>query len=264
MIRAINIYTDRSTVVHELDPRTKIIAFVILSGMLLVFNDPRYVVAVVLLLFVLGALSRSLVNYARTKYLLLLLFLTSVIAWQFYIKGQVVARLGPITLTHQGILYGLSSGMRVASTVVLGTLFLSVTRIEELTVALVRLGIPHRIGFVISITARLVPLLTLTLGSIIQAQTARGLDITTRNPIQRVRRLFPVLVPFLVFSMRHASRLAMALEAKGFRPTGVRSYYWQPVMRHRDFVVIVSLVCLFACCVSLRIAGYGAVLPGRV
>lgn len=223
MINTASLYQDRGTVLHGLDPRTKIVGFVLLSGLLLVFNDPRYLAVLVAVLVLLGALGQSLGNYFRVRYLAFFLFLTSWVAWQFYIHGQVIARLGPVGLSRQGVLYGLSSGLRVSSALLLGTLFLSVTGIEELLAGLIRLGLPYRVGFVISVTARLVPLLALTLGDIVRAQTARGLDLQTRNPVKRIARLFPVLVPFLTFSARHAARLAMALESKGFRPSGARS-----------------------------------------
>lgn len=264
MIKATSIYVNRPTVLHGLDPRAKIAGFIFLSVLLLVFNDPRYLAAMVLCLLALAVLGHSLGNYNRVRSLALFLFLTSWVAWQFYIRGQVVARLGPITLTRQGILYGLSAGMRVSSALLLGTLFLSVTGIEELTVGLIRLGLPYRLGFVISVTARLVPLLTLTLGDIIQVQTARGVDLTTRNPFKRARRLFPVLVPFLVFSARHASRLSMALESKGFRPNAPRSYYLRLVMRPRDLAVVLALLGLTALSVTWRLMGHGAVVPGRI
>jgi len=263
-MRTTGIYVAHRTMLHGLDSRTKIIAFAFLSGMLLVFNDPRYLAAMVLGLLVLGALGRSLRNYNRVRYLALFLFLTSWVAWQFYIRGTVVTRFGPVALTHQGILYGLSAGMRVACAVLLGTLFLSITGIEELMAGLIRLGLPYRIGFVLSVTARLVPLLALALGDIVQAQTARGLDLSSHNPFRRARQLFPVLVPFLVFSARHASRLAMALESKGFRPSGARTYYLQLVMRRRDFVVLLALFALTTLSVAWRLTGHGVVVPGRI
>jgi len=263
-MRLVSTYVGHSTVMHRLDPRTKIIGFVCLSGLLLVFNDPRYLAAIVLGLLVLGTLGHSLRNYERVKFFALLLFFTSWLAWQFYIRGHVVARFGPVTLTNQGILYGLSAGMRVVSAVLLGTLFLSITSIEELQLGLIRLGLPYRIGFVISVTARLVPLLALTLGEIVQAQTARGLDLETRNLFRRAKRLFPVLVPFLVSSARHASRLAMALESKGFRPNASRSYYLRIVMRPKDFAVLLALMGLIGLSLAWRITGHGAVVPGRL
>jgi energy-coupling factor transport system permease protein len=254
----------RRTALHGLDPRTKIVGFVLISGLLFVFDNPLYILPITLVLLLLTALGGCIRNLARAKYLLLLLFLSSFIAWQIYLRnGPVVVRLGPVALTRAGLLDGLTAALRIVSGIMAGTLFLATTGIEELTIGLVRLKVPYRLGFVVSLAARLVPTFVLTVTSIIQAQTARGLDLGSRNPLRRARRLIPVLIPFLMSSIRHASRLAAALESKGFRPGARRSYYLTIAMRPNDFAIILGLVMLTVGCIVFRLDGYGTILAGQ-
>jgi energy-coupling factor transport system permease protein len=256
---------NRGSVVHRLDPRTKILGFLVLSALPFVFNSPLYVAAVSLGVIALGAVARSLESYFRIRHLLVLFLVVTFTAWQVSLKGPtVVGHLGPLTLTREALLYGLAAGIRVSTVVMVGVLFISTTKVEELLHGLIRLGMPYRIGFVISMTARLIPTLALTVTTIVQAQVARGLDLEGRNPLRRVRRLAPVAIPFLVSTVRHASMLSLALEAKGFRPDMKRTYLIELRMTARDWFALLGLAASTMVCLSLRLSGYGAVLPGRI
>ena len=256
---------NRGSVVHRLDPRTKILGFLVLSALPFVFNSPLYVAAVSLGVIGLGAVARSLENYFRIRHLLVLFVVVTFRAWQVSLKGPtVVGHLGPLTLTREALLYGLAAGIRVSTVVMVGLLFISTTKVEELLHGLIRLGMPYRIGFVISMTTRLIPTLALTVTTIVQAQVARGLDLEGRNPLRRVQRLAPVAIPFLVSTIRHASMLSLALEAKGFRPDMKRTYLIELRMTARDWFALLGLAASTIGCLSLRLSGYGAVLPGRI
>jgi energy-coupling factor transport system permease protein len=258
-------YLDRGSALHLLDPRTKVLGFLVLSMLPFVFNSPLYVAGISLGLLGLGAVARSLENYYRVRYLLVLFVVVTFAAWQFYLQGPtVVGRLGPLTLTREALLYGLAAGIRVSTVVMVGVLFISTTKVEELLLGLVGLRVPYRIGFVLSLTARLIPTLALMVATIMQAQVARGLDLRTRNPLLRARRLAPVVVPFLISTIRHASMLSLALEAKGFRPAVKRTYLIELRMTTRDRFALLGLTASTIMCVLLRLNGYGAVLPGRI
>jgi energy-coupling factor transport system permease protein len=258
-------YLDRGSPVHLLDPRTKIVSFLLLSIAPFIFNSPLYVAAIALVVVGLGALARSLESYVRVRYLLMLFLVVTFAAWQFYLTGAtVVARLGPLILTREALRCGLAAGIQVVTIVMVGVLFVSTIKVEELLHGLTGLGIPYRLGFVISMTARLVPTLAMAVTTIVQAQVARGLDLDDRNPLRRARQLAPVVIPFLVYAIRYAALLSMALEARGFRPHARRTYYIELRMAARDYVALVGLVAAITMGVVLRLKGYGAVLPQRL
>lgn len=62
-------YLDRGSPVHLLDPRTKIVCFLLLSIAPFLFNSPVYVAVTALVVVGLGALARSLKSYLRVRYL---------------------------------------------------------------------------------------------------------------------------------------------------------------------------------------------------
>jgi energy-coupling factor transport system permease protein len=136
-------YLDRGSPVHLLDPRTTIVCFLLLSIAPFLFNSPVYVAVTALVVVGLGALARSLKSYLRVRYLPMLFLVVTFAAWQFYLTGAtVVARLGPLTLTREALLYGLAAGIRVVTIVMVGVLFVSTIKVEELLHGLTGLGIP--------------------------------------------------------------------------------------------------------------------------
>jgi energy-coupling factor transport system permease protein len=58
---------------------------------------------------------------------------------------------------------------------------------------------------------------------IMRAQRARGADFGSGGPIKRARALVPVLTPLFVLSFRRADELALAMEARCYRPGIVRT-----------------------------------------
>lgn len=96
---------------------------------------------------------------------------------------------------------------------------------------------------------------------IVQAQISRGLDLESGNIFQRAGKFIPLGVPLFIYAVRHTNMLAMALESKGFNPGAPRTWYYNPKMRRADVVALAVLTVLFLAALSLRLQGYGQVLP---
>jgi len=218
-------------------------------GLLLLFTAPLYTTRPALLLgplgvvLVLAALSGAWINLRRISPFLLLLLLFSLVLWTFLYRGATTSvSLGPIRLPKESVLYGLGMGIRLDTMLILGMVFLSVTRIEEFTAGLNRIGLPFVVCFALSLAFRLVPLFLTEAQTVIQAQRARGLDLDTGNLFTRVRKYVPLLVPTLVLAIRNTDLLSMALEGKGFGAQRHRSSYLQVRMKGRDYSTFAVLI----------------------
>lgn len=256
------LYLDENTWFHRLDPRTKIIGVLMLFGLPLAFNDPRYVAVVALGLVALGAAAKALPNFWRMRYLLLLLVLFSSLLWPFFAEGPTpLWSWGPLRVSRESLLFGIAMGLRLASFVAAGLVFLSTTTNEEFTQGLIRLRLPYPVAFAFSTALRLVPTFAGAGATIVQAQISRGLDLESGNVFQRGRKFIPLAVPLFIYAVRHTNLLAMALESRGFSPQAQRTWYVQLQMRRDDYIALAVLAVLFVSAVALRLAGYGAVLP---
>ncbi|MCY1082891.1 energy-coupling factor transporter transmembrane component T family protein [Archangium lansingense] len=135
-----------------------------------------------------------------------------------------VFRLSAFVLVPLFVLHALLSGwepalvvvLRLAVLMLLATLVSLTTRasdmldvLERTLRPLARFGLnPVRLGLLLSLTLRFIPLMATWLREIQEAQRVRGLD---RDPLA-------VLVPLLVKTLRTADSLADAIDARCFDP----------------------------------------------
>ncbi len=256
------LYLDENTWFHRLDPRTKILGMLLLFGMAMVFNHPLYVAVFALGLVLLAAAAKALPNFWRVRYLLFLLVVFSTLLWPFFARGPTpLWSWGRLEVSRESLLYAIAMGLRLASFVGAGLIFLSTTTNEEFTQGLIRLRLPYPIAFAFSTALRLVPTFAGAGATIVQAQISRGLDVESGNIFQRAGKFIPLAVPLFIYAIRHTNMLAMALESKGFNPGAPRTWYYNPQMRRADYLVLILLTVLFLAMLFLRLQGYGQVLP---
>ena len=260
------LYLDQDTWIHRLDPRTKIMGVLLGFAICLCFNHPLYTAAVSLGVVWTARSARALPNFWKFRFILLFLFLFSVVLWPFFAKGPTpLGSWGPLTLSEESLLYGIAMGLRLATFVAIGLTFLSTTRNEELTHGLIRMGLPYPVAFALSTALRLVPTFAGAGATIVQAQMSRGLDLESGSLFRRAGKFIPLAVPLFIYAIRHTNLLAMALESKGFSPESKRTFYYESHMRRIDYVVLVLLILVFVLLLTLRLGlHFGAILPGRM
>ena len=230
--------------------------FLLIGGFVLafIFLDPLYELVVLALVLLFGYLAKALDNLRRIWFILLAVALLTVVLWSLVGTGRTPLFL---FVELESLLYGLSIALRIDTTIILGLIFLSTTRNEEVAIGLVKLGIPYRFAFAVTTALRLVPTIASTGFTIGQAQRSRGLDLESGSILGRTRKYVPLLVPVFVTTIRSTNVFSMALESKGFGAGGKRTFYLQTALGRLDVVVMVVLVALLAGAIALRAMGYG-------
>jgi energy-coupling factor transport system permease protein len=260
------LYLDKDTWIHRLDPRTKIIGVLVIFVICLCFNHPLYMGAVSLSVMLIAISARALINFYRLRLILALLIVFSSVLWPFFAEGPTpLGSWGPLHVSRESLLYGIAMGLRLATFVGTGLIFLSTTRNEELTNGLIRMGCPYPIAFALSTALRLVPTFAGAGATIIQAQVSRGLDLESGNIFSRIGKFIPQAVPLFIYAIRHTNLLAMALESKGFNPESKRTLYYEPRMRCIDYAVLILLLVILVILLYIRLGlRLGAIIPGRL
>jgi energy-coupling factor transport system permease protein len=128
---------------------------------------------------------------------------------------------------------------RIVSFVLSGLMFVTITRIEEFTYALTRLGIPYKGAFALSLGFRLVPLFYQNLQTIVEAQKSRGVDLDNAGLVRKATLYLPVISILISYGLRNADIMAMALEAKGFGYSKERTFLLQPSFKIVDAATLV-------------------------
>ena len=250
-------------VVRALDPRAKIawVAVVILA--LFLFEIPAVqftATGAVLAVLVAGSLTGRL----RSRLLLatlqgLLGMMVLVILLQGFLRGGQTELFGfPLfggraRFTLEGMTLGLVVAARLTSISLAFLMFMTTTPAYDLSVALYKLGIPYKYAFLVSMAFDRSPQAVARTRDIANAQSARGFDLESGGPLQKVRNLLPILVPLVVMSLRQANDISVALELKGFGDPSEVKFIDDLVFRPLDRLVTGLAALLAVTMVAARI-----------
>lgn len=233
------LYIDKDTFLHRLDPRTKLLIMFGSFTIALLFNSLPILAALGVIIILYGQSGKVLSNLKRIRVILFMIALMSIVIWSLT-KGGETKLLGPITL--EGILHGITVGIKFNVMIISGMIFLSSTKIEEISLGLVKLKVPYRGAFAFSTAIRLVPMIVGTSYTITQAQKSRGLDLDSGTILQKAKKYIPLLIPTLISVIRGTNVFSMALESKGFGYDKERSNYLEINFESKDYVLMIITI----------------------
>ena len=219
-------YLPGNSVVHRMDPRSKILLTLFIIVFLFMTNSFVGYGLFALLIFGTVVVAKIPMNYILRglKPLILILVLTFGLHL-FMDPGDVLFHIGPINATKQGLISGLMMVFRLILLIVTTSIMTLTTSPIDLTDGLERLmrpfqaiGVPaHELAMMMTIALRFIPTLIEETDKIMKAQMARGADFESGSIIRRVKSMIPVLVPLFVSAFRRADELALAMEGRCYR-----------------------------------------------
>lgn len=149
-------------------------------------------------------------------------------------------QVGDWRFTLAAYLIGLATALRVAAIVLLSLIAGLTTTGPELVRALVQnLRVPYRVGYTALAALRFVPRFRHELDVIRAAHRVRGID-TGRGPVDAVRRFISYSIPLLASAIRHAERVALAMEARAFGAHDTRTERILSRWQLRDTVFVAA------------------------
>ncbi len=242
------------SILHRLDPRTKIILLFVL--MILIFVAEGWSAYLFLTILTAGLVFLSkvppLTVLKSVKPLSWIILFTLLIHFVSH-DGEVLAKFYVFKVTTEGILYGVRISLRLVLLIVLASLLTFTTSPLKLTDAtekllspLKKIGVPsHELAMMMTIAIRFIPTLLEETDKIIKAQKSRGLDFDSGGIVKRLRAMVPILVPLFLSSFRRADDLAMAMEARCYRGGEGRTHMKQLRFTRLDFyaTAFIILIC---------------------
>ena len=210
---------------HRRNPVTKLLSllWLIFAAFLL----PSIALPVLVALLAITAASTQLLKATVLNLRIpAVLFASILIVNAFFFPGarDVIARLGPLAVSREGLSFGLISAGRLLVAFSASILFLYTTLADDLLEALVARGASHRIAFVVLSAVQMVPRLQGRAAAILEAQQARGLE-TGGSLRRRVGALVPLVGPIVLGSLIDVRERTFALEARAFGARPGRTAY---------------------------------------
>lgn len=254
-------YFPGNSVVHRLDPRTKIIGtLVLISSIFLAENYQAYsILAVFTSLLILLAQIPLIMILRSLKPLWIIIILTFGIHI-FTTPGTIMYAFGPLSVTQEGLRQGFLMSFRLVFLIMSSSLLTFTTSpvvltdgIERLLKPFKKIGMPvHELAMMMTIALRFIPTLLEETDRIMKAQTARGANFTSGNLLRRAQNMIPLLVPLFISAFRRADDLATAMESRCYRGGDHRTRMKQLKITSLDWAAYSILVLLFGILVGLR------------
>ena len=228
MLRDITLgqYYNTKSVIHNLDPRTKILGTMVYMVSLFAFNSFwTYLIAFAALVTVI-VLSKVPVRFMLRGMKAIFLFLIITVLYNLFLtQGDTIFSFWIFNVTIQGLKQAILMFFRLTFLVV-GTSILTLTTtpsnltdgLEALMYPLKLVKVPvAEIAMMMSIALRFIPVLTEETDRIMRAQKARCADFDSKNLFKRIKSYVPILVPLFISAFRRANDLATAMEARAYR-----------------------------------------------
>lgn len=240
-------YIPGETVIHRLDPRTKLGAmFMVIIGLFMIDSPWGYLCVAGLLWLVIALARIPLTRILRGLKPVLFIMIFTFVLHVFFSQGTVLWQVGPLQVTEEGLIRGVQMGMRLILLVVSASLLTLTTSplvltdgIEALLAPAQRISVPaHELAMMMTIALRFIPTLMEEAEKIMKAQTARGASFTEGNLLQRAKSLLPILIPLFVSAFRRAEDLAVAMEARGYVGGEGRSKFKPLVFKPEDWLTL--------------------------
>ncbi|MBA2632449.1 MAG: energy-coupling factor transporter transmembrane protein EcfT, partial [Chloroflexi bacterium] len=168
--------------------------------------------------------------------------------------GPPAIAIGALRIGSETLLNGAGLALRLLAIALASLLATATSDPTETADALVQQGrISPRFAFGVLAALRLLPLLAREWQTIRMARRARGVE-PGRSPIAAVRLFFGGMLALLVGAIRRASRLALAMEARGFGAMPSRTVARPQRMRIADWGWIVGALLLSVAAVGISIS----------
>ncbi len=250
------LYVDSTSWLHRADPRTKILAMLCVFFLALGLTGETSIVLLGCAVLAAGLSAGFISSLRRIGGLLCMIVMATTLLWG--IAAGNVPLWGVFKL--DGLQQGFTMGIKLAIMVMTGLIWLSTTKIEEMTAGMERLGIPYPVAFAFSTAIRLVPWIVASCQTVAEAQQSRGLDLQHGFFLQRLRKFIPLLIPAVVAVVRNTNYFSMALESRGFGSRMERVSYLRIGFGPCDAALVAAVTVTAGLCLWLNAGTYHAVL----
>jgi energy-coupling factor transport system permease protein len=256
-MKSISLYKEKNSILNKLAPESKILYIII--ALLLPAITGNKIVSVV---FILCSIFLLLVSKVL-KYTLPILgvsgfvLLTVVIIQGLFRAGNVtpVIELGPVIFYKEGLLFALNIVINVLNILLSFCVLILTTKPSDMVENFMRKGFSPRFGYVFISVFQIIPQMTETMSTIMDAQRSRGME-TEGNLFIRIKAFIPLISPVVMSSLINTKERALALEVRGFNAKNKKTFLNDEKKSGADKFLQIFMVLLLLLGIGWRVAGW--------
>jgi len=246
---------EKTTWVHRLDPRTKLVFILVFATVPLFFTDFPYLLGCALLVAPVWISARidprpiSGLLWAIVVFSVTILVFATFYNYE-YPDEHIWFRFGPLQATDTGFLSGLMLAFRAAIPSMVALILICTTRPAFLAKAMMKMKVPIPVAFMMMGALRMFPLVYEEMQNIKTAQIIRGVKY---GGLRNNFRAFQLAVfPLLINSLRKSRTTGIAVDSKGFGKRAWKDYYQEFHFRLADWLLMAGCLVFTAAAVYIR------------
>lgn len=235
-------YVPYNTIVHKLDPRSKLLYLILLMVAVFlpfkVWSTSIIISLISLILFVaLCALARvSILKLIKSFSMMWFMVLILLIIYVFIPNSTYsmpAFMIGTYQIYWDGFYQCFYIILRLILILSITMILTSTTKPLDLTFAfewymtplkLVKFPV-HIIAMMLTIALRFIPTILDETDRIMKAQSSRGVDFTKGGLIKKFNAIISLIIPLIASTFERSEQLAEAMESRGYDPKGKRTRY---------------------------------------
>ena len=220
-------YFPGNSIIHLLDPRTKLIMLVVyIVALFMATGWVAYGVLFAALVWVIRVSTIPVKSIIKgMKPLVVILIFTGLLNLFFTQEGKLLVDVWVIQIYSGGVSRAAMMVARILMLITCTFLLTYTTSPIALTDGLEALRNPlkkgggpvHELSMMMCIALRFIPTLIEETDKIMRAQKARCADFENGSLIERAKALIPILVPLFISAFRRADELATAMECRCYQ-----------------------------------------------
>lgn len=256
-MKSISLYVDNGTYLTRLHPYTKLLyiftaIFVsLVSGRLWTFG--LFIGLSFIALTSGKVLKKAVPLIAFSFTILLVVFLIHGLFHQG--NENVLFSVGKLHFYKEGLLYASRIGLNILNMLLSFAVFVLTTKPQNLVEELEKSGFSPKFGYIISSVFQIIPQMTGTMGTIMDAQRSRGME-TEGNLFVRAKAFLPLISPVVMSSLIGTRERAIALEVRGFATKNQKTYLKDFKKQKLDGILRMVMIVMMVLTLVWRIAAW--------
>lgn len=256
-------YIKKDTLVHDLSGASKLIAFILLSIIVMTSFDTRFLIFVMVLSLITMKVAK--IKWEEISFLVKIVAVFSIInLLAIYIfEPEYGVKLygtrtilwegfGRYSLTAEQLFYELNVGLKYFSTIPLAIIFILTTDPSEFSSSLNRIGLSYKISYAVALALRYIPDIQASYYDIRSASQARGIEMSRKTSfVKRVKASSNIVLPLIFDSLERIETISQAMELRRFGKNKERTWYRAKPFKKSDIFVIIGVVLIVGMGVGL-------------
>ena len=231
-----------------IDPRVKLFAIFTLTSLAIFLKNPIALILLLLFSFITAFILKgdAIMLIKRISAFLYIIIGMSCIQILFVHSGNIICKIGIITITSDAVLRAFTMIVRIFVIVITSSI-MSTENSSRVIASFSKIKIPYIISFMVMITLRFIPLYRESFSDALISIQLRGLDIKKVSLIKKLKIFSYLMLPVVYEAINKAEDLTIAMQARGFQAMKTRTNYIELKFKPYDYflMILISVFSIF-------------------